>query len=130
MRPPLRRILLIVLALLALAFVAWIILRADSGHGVPGFITALYAYPNGDKLGHFLLMGALAFAITLALPRRGQLPGLGVLALALAAEEFSQRFFGRHSDLLDLVCSYAGLIVFGGLELWLTRRNSQKSNEA
>lgn len=126
MKAPLRRGLLIALALLALAFVVWIILRADSGHDLPRFITALYAYPNGDKLGHFLLMGALAFAITLALPRRGQFPGLGLLAFVLAAEEFSQRFFGRHSDLLDLVCSLAGLIVFGGLALWLTRRHQKQ----
>ena len=125
MKPSLRRTLLIALALLVLAFVAWIILRADGGHELPRFITALYAYPNGDKLGHFLLMGALAFVLTLALPKRGQLPGLGLLAFALAAEEFSQRFFGRHSDLLDLACSYAGLIVFGGLALWLSRKRKK-----
>jgi hypothetical protein len=127
MKPSLRRTLLIALALLMLAFVVWIILSAD-GPGLPLFITALYNYPNGDKIGHFLLMGTLAFVLTLALPKKGQLPGLGLLAIALAIEEFSQRFFGRHSDLLDLACSYAGLIVFGGMALWFTRRMSQKSN--
>jgi VanZ family protein len=86
----------------------------------------LYAYPNGDKLGHFLLMGLLAFLIALALPRRWQILALILLALALTGEEFSQRFFsGRHSDWLDLACSLAGMTVFGGLALWLTRRKQR-----
>jgi polysaccharide biosynthesis protein VpsQ len=126
MKLPLRKALLIIPAVLVLAFVAWIILSADVGHGVPGFITALYAFPNGDKVGHFLLMGALAFVLTLALPRKAQFPGLVLLSLLLAAEEFSQRFFGRHSTWADLLSSLAGVLVLGGLAVWLTRKKSPK----
>lgn len=125
-----RRVLLIVLAALAVAFVVWIIVSAD-GSGLPPFITRLYAYSNGDKLGHFLLMGLLAFLIALALPRRWQIPALLLLALVLTGEEFSQRFFGgRHSDWLDLSCSLAGVAVCGGLALWLTRHKRRASTPA
>jgi VanZ family protein len=122
-----RRVLLAVLATLAVVFVVWVIVSVD-GPGLPPFITRLYAYPNGDKLGHFLLIGLLAFLITLALPRRWQIPALLLLALVLTSEEFSQRFFsGRHSDWFDLACSLAGMTVFGGLALWLTRRKRRSS---
>ena len=122
-----RGVLLAVLAALAVAFVAWIIVSVD-GPGLPPFITRLYVYPNGDKVGHFLLMGLLAFLITLALPQRWQIPALLLLALVLTGEEFSQRFFnGRHSDWLDLACSLAGVTLFGGLSLWLTRRKHRSS---
>jgi polysaccharide biosynthesis protein VpsQ len=127
MRPSLRTILLVLLAVCAVAFVAWVILSVD-GSGLPPIITRLYAYPNGDKLGHLLLMGLLAFILTLALPRRWQLPALAIHSMLLAAEEYSQRFFnGRHSDWLDLACSLAGVCIFGGLALWLTRRKREPS---
>jgi VanZ family protein len=126
MKPSLRKALLIALAVGTLAFVAWVILSAD-GPGLPAFITALYNYPNGDKVGHFLLMGSLAFVLALALPKHWQFPGLGILAVLLAAEEFSQRFIrGRHSSIADLACSLAGVILLGGLAVWLTRRKSPK----
>jgi VanZ family protein len=106
--------------LLAGAFVVWVIYSAD-GPGLPRFIALLYDYPNGDKLGHFLLMGGLAFLLTLPLSRRYQLPGLGFLAVLIAIEEFSQRFFNnRHPSWSDLACSLAGVVVFGGLALWLS----------
>jgi hypothetical protein len=128
MRPSLRKILLVSLAVSATAFVTWVILSVD-GLGLPPIITRLYAYPYGDKLGHFLLMGLLSFLLTLALPRRWQLPALAILSMLLATEEYSQRFFnGRHSDWLDLACSLAGVCLFGGLALWLTRRKQRSSN--
>jgi hypothetical protein len=122
MRPSLRTILLVSLAVSAIAFVTWVTLSVD-GPGLPPLITRLYSYPNGDKLGHLLLMGLLALFLTLALPRRWQLPALAILSMLLATEEYTQRFInGRHSDWLDLVCSLAGVCLFGGLALWLTRR--------
>ncbi len=121
MKLPLRTILLAALVIGTVAFMTWVILSVD-GPGLPPIITRLYAYPNGDKLGHLLLMGLLAFVLTLALPRRWQLPVLSILAMLLAAEEYSQRFFNRHSDWLDLFCSLAGMCLFGGLALWITRR--------
>jgi hypothetical protein len=117
--------LIILLAVLGIVFVAWVILSADRG-SMPGFIAALYRFPNGDKLGHFLLMGVLAFIITLALPRRFQPAGLAVLAAVLALEEFSQQFINhRTSSWLDLICSLAGVAVFGGASLWISRTRHQ-----
>lgn len=116
-----RKTLTILLAVLGITFVAWVILSADGG-SMPGFIAALYRFPNGDKLGHFLLMGILAFIITLALPRRFRLAGLAVLAAILGLEEFSQQFINhRTSSWLDLICSLAGVAVFGGASLWISR---------
>jgi polysaccharide biosynthesis protein VpsQ len=126
MKPRVLKLIAILAALLAVAFVAWIIVSADEDH-LPGFITALYDFPNGDKLGHFLLMGTLALILTLALPKRFRLTGLIILAAGLAIEEFSQRFFQhRTSSWLDLASSLAGIVVFGGLCLWLTRSIAKK----
>jgi VanZ family protein len=117
--------LVILAALAGILFVAWVIRSADEG-SLPGFITALYAFPNGDKVGHFLLMGMLALIISLALPRRLRLAGLIVLSALLAIEEFSQQFFtNRHADWLDLACSLAGVALFGGVGGWLIRRKKQ-----
>lgn len=121
MKTKARKIIFAILALAALGFVGWIILSADRGN-MPSLISFMYSFPNGDKLGHFLLMGALAFVVTLALPLRFRRIGLIVLAVALTAEEFSQQFFAsRSASWLDLACSLAGVAVFGLLALRITR---------
>jgi polysaccharide biosynthesis protein VpsQ len=116
-----KKFLLILLAVLSLGFVAFIVFSADEG-SMPIFIKHLYDYPNGDKLGHFLLMGSLAFVVALALPESWKLRGLLVLAGLLTLEECSQMFFPHRTfDLLDLACSLAGIAFFGGLNWFLTR---------
>ena len=50
-------------------FIAAIIVLADQGR-LPGIIAALYDFPNGDKVGHFFLMGGLSLLVNLALPAR------------------------------------------------------------
>lgn len=124
-----RKNLLILLAVLFLGFVAFIIFSADAG-SMPKFIANLYNFPNGDKVGHFFLMGSLAFVVALALPCNWKLRGLLILTGLLALEEFSQRFFQhRTSDWLDLASSFAGVTIFGALNWWLTaQKESSPAN--
>lgn len=114
------------LSLLFFAFIVGVIILADMDE-IPPYIRALYDFPYGDKLGHFILYGLLNFIVTLtflrALPTRTSMRvalavGL-VLAVAIAAEEFSQQFFSaRTFDLIDLSASYLGLLVGG----WMATR--------
>ncbi len=108
-------------AALFLAFIIGLIVLADADL-LPDFINAIYDFPNGDKVGHFVLYGLLNFFITRAflssLPtRRGGWVTLSVgliLALFVALEEFSQMFFSaRTFSLLDLTASLLGIIVGG-----------------
>ncbi len=108
-------------AILFSFFIISIIILADTDH-LPRFIRVIYDFPNGDKLGHFVLFGLLNFFITLAFIR--SLPdrtpkllafsiGL-ILALLIALEEFSQKLFAtRTFDLIDLLASYLGLSAAG-----------------
>lgn len=114
-----RRIIAIVLALLALISLLLIVRAADAGQ-LPDFITQLYNFENGDKVGHFLLMGSVAFLLTLAMPKAWRLPGLILLAGLITLEEFTQRIFKtRTFSLLDLAFSLAGVTVFGLLSVFL-----------
>ena len=120
------------LAILFGIFVILIIVLADAGT-LPRYLGPIYDYPNGDKVGHFVLYGILAFLIDQSLFR--SLPpssslrtsrkllavkcGL-ILALAITVEEFSQQYFSfRTFDLLDLTCSYLGVAFFSWLAVIL-----------
>ena len=114
-------------AALFLAFIIGLIVLADADL-LPDFINAIYDFPNGDKVGHFVLYGLLNFFITRAflsaLPtRRGGWVTLSVgliLALFVALEEFSQMFFvARTFSLLDLTASFLGIVI-GGLVAYKT----------
>ena len=114
---------------IAAAFLLLIIFLADRGT-LPGFIINLYAFPNGDKVGHFLLMGGVSFCANLAWAARrvhlwGWRPLLGSLLVALAVtlEEFSQLLFAtRTFDLLDLAASLGGIWLLGQAAAWLSDR--------
>ena len=93
---------------------------ADTGN-LPHSIRAIYDFPNGDKLGHFIFFGLLYFSITRAFlssfpsqPRGRVALSVGLtLALLIALEEWSQQFFpARTFDLVDLFFSYAGVVTF------------------
>ena len=108
-------------AALFLAFIIGLIVLADADL-LPDFIKAIYDFPNWDKVGHFVLYGLLNFFITRAflssLPtRRGGWVTLSVgliLALFVALEEFSQKYFAsRTFSLLDLTASLLGIIIGG-----------------
>ncbi len=108
-------------AVLFLLFIIGIIILADTG-SLPKFIRVIYDFPNGDKLGHFILYGLLNFFLTRAflspLPNRraGRVTlsvGL-ILAVFIAIEEFSQKYFAsRTFSYLDLLASFLGVIVGG-----------------
>lgn len=102
-------------------FITAVIILADNG-GIPPFIRAIYDFPNGDKLGHFILYGLLNFFITLtflfALPSKSRswvTLSIGlILSLGIALEEWSQQFFpARTFDLVDLLASLLGVLVGG-----------------
>ncbi len=105
------------LAIVVLVAVGWIIVSADGG-GLPSFITALYAFPYGDKVGHFLIMGALTLAANLIFSARkvnlGSTPvllGSLLVFMGVTVEEFSQIFFqSRTFSLVDLAFSYLGIL--------------------
>lgn len=85
---------------------------------MPGWLKAIYDFPNGDRLGHFVIYGLLAYVFSTALKyRRVRLGAFSVLwgvllAIGLAtAEELSQFFQpARTPDIWDLLAGYAGII--------------------
>ena len=106
-----------------LFFVLLVVILADIGK-MPRFIKILYNFPNGDKVGHFLLMGFLNFALLwTALASRADMKPASViwavslsLAFFVTLEELSQQLFPRRTfSLLDLLFSYAGIAFFGYL---------------
>jgi polysaccharide biosynthesis protein VpsQ len=99
-------------------FFLYIIISANKGT-LPDFISNLYNFPYGDKLGHIILMGLLSFFLNQILYPKSFIfleksiftGSLLVLAI-ITAEEFSQIFISNRSfDLLDLFCSYAGIFI-------------------
>jgi polysaccharide biosynthesis protein VpsQ len=121
-----------VLGLPAGAFIlgfAAIVVAADRG-ALPNVIRRLYDWPGGDKAGHVVLLGGLAFVVDLAL--RGRRVGAGprapllgsvLVAAAITAEEASQAFFpGRTLSLVDLACSFLGIYLGGRAATALLRR--------
>jgi VanZ family protein len=83
--------------------------------------------PGGDKTGHFLAVGLVAFVVVLGFAPirfRGRRVGAGcwlvLIAVVVTLEEYSQQLFpNRRFSLLDLVYSYAGLMAFGGAAAWI-----------
>ena len=107
--------------LIAIAFFVFILLVAywaDTG-SMPAALRALAAFPNGDRVGHFVLYGTLAYLLSAAFPFRrlrflGWTLTLGVgIALGLAlAEELSQFFIpARTPDIFDLAAGWLGIYV-------------------
>ncbi len=110
------------LALGWLSFVALVVYCADR-RLIGSFFDFVNSWPGLDKVGHFCLMGGLAFMVNVAfnlktwrfLGRRWLAGGTLVL-LAVTLEEFSQRWLpSRTFDLLDLTADYLGILFFGWL---------------
>ena len=123
------------ISVLFFVFIVTVIVLADNG-SLPHSIRAIYDFPNGDKLGHFILFGLLNFFITRAYlssfpskSRAWAALSIGlVLAVFIGVEEWSQRFFpNRTSDVVDLLASYAGVVTFGFLAVvWRKPRKVDK----
>jgi polysaccharide biosynthesis protein VpsQ len=114
------------ISVLFFIFIVTIIVLADNG-SLPHSIRAIYDFPNGDKLGHFILYGLLNFFFTRAFlsslpskPRNWVALSVGLaLAFFISLEEWSQQFFSdRTSDVVDLLASYAGVVTFGFLAVF------------
>jgi hypothetical protein len=117
---PLRNRMKILLLLFFTIVIVPTIVLADLGR-LPGFLAAVYAFPDGDKVGHFVLYGVLAFLLVIALPSgkaRGRwktpLLACGLLVVAIGVEEISQILLAtRSADVLDFACSVLGVALFG-----------------
>ena len=101
-----------------------IVVLADTRH--LGFIGAIYDFPFGDKVGHFLLFGLLSLSVNLAAFEarhhvdrwRVALMTSLVLALLIGLEELSQRWIAsRTFSLFDLATSYLGVASFAWLAI-------------
>jgi VanZ family protein len=104
-----------ILALLFLLFILLIIVGADNG-SLASYLRGIYDFPGGDKIGHFVLYGIMAFLLARAFPqplRFGCIAiPLAVLALLVfaALEEYSQKFFStRTSDIVDFAFTFVGI---------------------
>lgn len=116
-------------------FLAVVIYWAVSG-SMPPVVQALYKFPGGDKVGHFVLMGSLAFLVNLAFAKRtlclaGQrvLAGSALVALVVSLEELSQFAFPRRTpDLLDWAASMLGIWAAGAFLRLLPDDSSKPSS--
>lgn len=86
---------------------------------MPAALKAIYDFPYGDKVGHFLLMGCLALLLNLALGKRSIWIGrrriwLGsaLTALGVSMDELAQFAFPlRTPDFWDWAASMMGIIL-------------------
>ncbi|EDN65872.1 conserved hypothetical protein, membrane [Beggiatoa sp. PS] len=115
-------ILYLVLILLIIAF-------ANQGEYIHILRYLVSSIPYGDKLGHFILMGFLAFFVNLLLNCKkikvfqvSVLKGSAIVLIIVTFEEISQIFIDNRSyDLLDLTFDYLGIWVFGQLAFkWMS----------
>ena len=112
------------------SFLGVIIFLASQEQYQPLFRT-IKTVPYSDKLGHFLLMGLLAFIVNLALSgavvkvgRFYLLKGSLIVSLVVTLEEISQLFVQHRTfDLLDLAFDFLGIFCLGRLAYYLTRRS-------
>jgi VanZ family protein len=118
------------LTVLFILFMLAMIILADLG-AIPDPVKMIYRFPNGDRVGHFILYGILTFLVTMVFPRHIQITGINVFygSLIIAAlatlEEFSQLFFPhRTSDLIDLIFSLLGIVCADWLVRFLRKQQS------
>ena len=105
-------------------FVAGIIIAIDLGR-ISGIVRWVGNLPFGDKWGHFMLIGTLAFLLNYALDGRmvkiaGQkiLLGCSIVAVGITLEEVSQIWIPHRTfDLIDLAANYLGIGMAGWV--WL-----------
>jgi hypothetical protein len=107
--------------LFAIAVIIWL---ADTHRARPLF-DWVESHHGSDKVGHFLIIGAMAFFANVALRgRRIGLFQLGSVAVAVVfiAEEFTQKLIPwRSFDWGDIAADLAGIVVFDLLSRWVLR---------
>ena len=100
------------------------------------FFLFFISIPYYDKIGHFFLMGILAFLTVITLtplfpnnPVKSTVIILGVLLSLIAIEEYSQMFIPtRTFSFKDFVCDVLGVLSFGSLGYFLVV-NPHKSSK-
>jgi len=121
-----------IFGLITAVFTLYIVYAADTGT-LPPSIIRLYRFPGGDKAGHVLIFGILTLGLSALLhPRRIRLRGISLpagmvlTAVLTTLEEISQRFIaGRTFDLLDLACSYLGIVL--GFLAWMLLKPARRT---
>ena len=111
-------------------FLVLIIILADSGQAI-FFFSTLAQIPWGDKIGHFFLMGVMAYLLTLAtnaerltICGKSLMKGPFWLAVVVTLEEISQIWLAnRGFSLWDLGFDYLGIIAFSYLALVQLSKN-------
>jgi hypothetical protein len=112
------RVLFGLLAAICVGGFALIVVAADQGM-LPAGIRRLYNWPGGDKVGHVVLLAVVSGAVGLAVRARSvrfgrwSLPLAGVVVgVVITLEELSQIWLpGRSPSLVDLACSYLGVVL-------------------
>ncbi len=116
-------------AFLFATFVLYIVVQADRG-SLPSFLAAYREIPYGDTLGHFFLIGTLAFLVNasilttdVSLLGRPFYKGSLVVCAVVFLEELSQiGLENRTFSLLDLAADLCGICLADRLlRLWRSR---------
>ncbi len=100
-------------------FVLAVVVAADLGWVAP-VSGVIHSYPGADKVGHFVLIGGLAFLVAASIVQGGggrarAVKVLGVFSVVVVLEELSQLFLAtRHFDFLDLLFDMLGILILGG----------------
>ena len=106
------------------AFLAWIIHEANTGsHNI--IIDTVDTIPNGDKLGHFFMMGMFAYLVNLMLEcktfkigRLDILKGSAIVLVCVVLEEITHMFIRtRTFSYFDLLSDLLGIIAFSYLAI-------------
>ena len=110
-------------------FILAIVIAANTGR-FPSLLKSFYDFPGGDKAGHFILFGILSFLLDksalILFPKRNParliLTVSLLLSIVIGLEEWSQSLFPtRTMSFIDLLASYAGVLVFALLAYWTNR---------
>jgi hypothetical protein len=125
--------------ILGLAAVALIITAADRGWMATWFYR-INQFPFGDKAGHFVLIGGLAFLLNYALKHRPTpwrplgrrvLWGSLIVGVLITLEEISQIWIrSRTFSLGDLAANYAGIVCAQFLSPGGEKSNPNPTREA
>jgi polysaccharide biosynthesis protein VpsQ len=114
-----------------LSFVGLVILLADTG-SARWLFSWMEDHPGSDKVGHFFLVGTLAFFLNVALGGRkivGLMLGSVLIGIVLTIEEASQAWFpSRNFDMLDLCANLAGVFTADLAARWWLKLRLARSD--
>jgi polysaccharide biosynthesis protein VpsQ len=105
-------------------FIIGIIVANDLGR-IKSIINLVNSLPFGDKFGHIIFIGTLAYLLNYALANQlikiGKykiLLGCLIIAVTMTIEEFSQIWIpNRTFDLVDLAANYLGISIAGWIRV-------------